>query len=117
MGSSFPCPSPSSTWKRDLPRYKLRRNLIDVVEWNLNWDPPYRVPPRLRAQLSQLGFRQAECAQPFPVMCERGRHAVKHADTVEEGAEQPDVFLQPVRAVDFHADIAPARPQPLAERP
>src|SRR5215472_1937213 len=60
------------------PRYKLRRDLIEVVEWDLNRDPPYRTPPRLCAQLSQLCFRQAEGAQPFSVMCERGRHAVEH---------------------------------------
>jgi hypothetical protein len=53
---------------------------------------------------------------PAPPLCERGRHAVEDACTVEEGAERTDVLLETVGAVDLKQEEGTAGGEGAADR-
>src|SRR5579859_816490 len=93
----------------------LECDLVKDVKWILHRHAPHMAEFGFCAQFAYFRLRKSYCSQSFAMMGERTGHAVEDADAVEEGTEQPDVFFQPVRTVDFQADIVPVRLQPVAD--
>src|SRR5712691_3204291 len=98
-------------------RNGYRCDLVKYVEGVLQRNAPHIAEPGFCRQFAHFRLRYTDGAQPFPMMRQRGRHAVEDATAVEKSTDQPDVLLQLVGAVDFQAHIAPARSQCISDHP
>src|SRR5262245_12048125 len=96
-------------------RQVLGLDLVEIVERVLQRELSHAAEPYGEGELAQLGFGQPTGAQALSAIGQRGRHAVDHAESIEERSERPRVLLRLVRAVDVQAEVGPAGPQRLAD--
>src|SRR6266513_2616851 len=74
--------SPCSPCEPGKARYQLRRDLVENVERIFHWHMAYVTESRLCTQFAHFRLRDTDSTQSFPMIGQRSRHAVEHADTV-----------------------------------